>query len=213
METDVTTLDTLPDESQLNSAEVKSADGDAIHLAKLNEFLGKDFKDVDTALKSVKDTFSYVGKQDSARQLVKQAMETTGKGEQEVLTAIQKLMSETNAPSGDFITKEQYAEDLFFNGKPELSAVKDIIKPLKASSEEYKGMSWNDFVKQDRISSIVDTFKVAEDFRSSKSVVESNPRIGSATTKLESARQAQAAGDYNTAKANAIGSVMELLEQ
>ena len=211
METDVTTLNTLPDESQLNSAEVNSADGDAIHLAKLNEFLGKDFKDVDTALKSVKDTFSYVGRQDTVRTAVKQAMEATGKGETEVLTAIQKLMTETNGPSGDFITKEQYAEDLFFNGKPELSAVKDIIKPLKASSEEFKGMSWNDFVKNDRIASIVDTFKVAEDFRSSKSVVETNPRIGSATTKLETARQAQAAGDYNAAKDAALGSVMDLL--
>lgn len=211
METDVTTLNTLPDESQLNSAEVDSADGDAIHLAKLNEFLGKDFKDVDTALKSVKDTFSYVGRQDSVRTAVKQAMEATGKGETEVLTAIQKLMTETNSPSGDFITKEQYAEDLFFNGKPELSAVKDIIKPLKASSEEFKGMSWNDFVKNDRIASIVDTFRVAEDFRSSKSVVETNPRIGSATTKLETARQAQASGDYNAAKEAALGSVLDLL--
>lgn len=210
MENDVTTLDTLPDASQLNAAEVNSADGDAIHLAKLNEYLGKDFKDVDTALKSVKDTFSYVGKQDSARQLVRQAMEATGKGETEVLTAIQKLMSDT--PQGDFITKEQYAEDLFFGQKPELQAVKDIIKPLKASSEEYKGMSWADFVKNDRIASIVDTFKVAEDYRSSKSVVETNPRIGSATTKLETARQAQAAGDYNTAKAAALSSIMELMD-
>ena len=210
MEIDVTTLDTLPDESQLNSAEVKSADGDAIHLAKLNEFLGKDFKDVDTALKSVKDTFSYVGKQDTVRTAVKQAMEATGKGEADVLTAIQKLMSE-NTPNGDFITKEQYAEDIFFSKKPELEMVKDIIKPLKSSSDEFKNMSWGDFVKNDKIASIVDTFKVAEDYRSSKSVVESNPRIGSATTKLETARQAQASGDYETAKANALGSVMDLL--
>jgi len=212
MEIDVTTLDTLPDESQLNSADVKSADGDAIHLAKLNEFLGKDFKDVDTALKSVKDTFSYVGKQDSVRLAVKQAMEATGKGEADVLTAIQKLMSDTNTPNGDFITKEQYAEDMFFNGKTELSAVKDIIKPLKASSDEFKAMSWADFVKHDKIASIVDTFKVADEFRSSKSVVESNPRIGSATTKLETARQAQSSGDHNTAKANALEAVMDLLQ-
>ncbi len=211
MDNDVTTLDTLPDASQLNAAEVKSADGDAIHLAKLNEFLGKDFKDVDTALKSVKDTFSFVGKRDTASQLVKQAMQATGKGEEEVLTAIQKLMTDTNAPSGDFITKDQYAEDMFFNGKTELAAVKDIIKPLKASSDEFKAMSWADFVKQDKIASIVDTFKVAEDYRSSKSVVESNPRIGSATTKLQTAREAQSSGDHNTAKANAIDAVMELL--
>jgi hypothetical protein len=211
METD-TTLNTLPDESQLNSAEVKSADGDAIHLAKLNEFLGKDFKDVDTALKSVKDTFSYVGKQDSVRQAVKQVMEKTGKDETAVLSAFEKIMSENNAPQGDFITKEQYAEDMFFGAKPELSVVKDIIKPLKTSSDEFKAMSWGDFVKNDKIASIVDTFKVAEDYRSSKSVVESNPRIGSATTKLQSAREAQANGDTSVAKANAVDAVMDLLQ-
>lgn len=62
------TSDTLADESQLNSAAVDEAvsqpkaPADALSLSELNSILGKDFKDIETAKKSVKDTYSYVGK-------------------------------------------------------------------------------------------------------------------------------------------------------
>lgn len=51
--------DTQPREGVQDGGENKS---NSIELAKLNEMLGKDFKDVDTALKSIKDTQSFVGK-------------------------------------------------------------------------------------------------------------------------------------------------------
>lgn len=65
---DDNTLDALADEPQLSPA---AADGavsnepkpeNDMTLTELNTLLGKDFKDKATALKSVKDTYSYVGK-------------------------------------------------------------------------------------------------------------------------------------------------------
>ena len=86
--------------------------------------------------------------------------------------------------------------------------VKDVIKPLK-NSDEFKSMSWDDYVKSDKIASIVDTFRVANEVKSAKSVMESNPRIGSATNKLQSAQQAVEAGNFTAAKENAVSAVME----
>lgn len=68
MEEDNNTLDALSDESQLNSADAEgtvsneSSTPESLSLDELNGILGKNFKDKATALKSVKDTYSYVGK-------------------------------------------------------------------------------------------------------------------------------------------------------
>lgn len=57
---------TLPDDAQLTSADGGAAVAETLSLAELNSLLGKDFKDKATALKSVKDTYSYVGKKADA---------------------------------------------------------------------------------------------------------------------------------------------------
>ena len=67
MEEDNNTLDALSDESQLNSADAEGtvsneSNQENMTLKEMNELLGKNFKDKATALKSVKDTYSYVGK-------------------------------------------------------------------------------------------------------------------------------------------------------
>lgn len=67
MEEDNNTLDALGDESQLNSAPAEGtvsneSNQETLTLSEMNELLGKNFKDKATALKSVKDTYSYVGK-------------------------------------------------------------------------------------------------------------------------------------------------------
>lgn len=216
METEVTPPNPLPDASQLNAADSTGADTDAISLAELNNILGKNYSDRETALKAVKETYTFIGKRDEHAKVVKEAVTKTGKSEEEVLQAITKFMSEptpgTNtAPVSSpdqFITRDQYLEDMFFSKNPDLAMVKDVIKPLK-NSDEFKSMSWDDYVKSDKIASIVDTFKVANEVKSAKSVVESNPRIGSATSKLQTAKQAYETGNLSEAKDNAVSAVME----
>jgi hypothetical protein len=57
---------TVPDDAHVTSAEGGAAVSNALSLAELNQTLGKDFKDKETALKALKDTQSYVGKKIAA---------------------------------------------------------------------------------------------------------------------------------------------------
>lgn len=212
MEPEVTPSNPIPDASQLNAADSTGADKDAISLAELNSILGKDYKDRDTALRSVKETYSFVGKRDDHAKLVKEAVQRTGLSEDKVLERLTNLMTEQTPSNDNFITKDQYLEDMFFSKNPDLNAVKDIIKPLKNASDEFKSMSWDDYVKSEKISGIVATFKTATEYQNAKSVVESNPRIGSATNKLQAAKQELNEGNYTNAKSNAVSAVIDMLQ-
>lgn len=65
--------DNLTDPTLSGAAHVDASDGqaavaDTLSLTELNSILGKDFKDKATALKAVKDTFSYVGRKSETPQ-------------------------------------------------------------------------------------------------------------------------------------------------
>lgn len=223
MSTEVITPEAVPEVPLESTPEGVSADESQIQLEKLNELLGKEFKDVDTALKSVKDTFNFVGKRDEISQTVKQVAEATGKTEDDVLESLKSLMSQpTPAPESkqdprasddNFISKEQYLEDKFFDKNTELAGLKDYIKPLKMSSPEFQAMSWDEFAQTESVSKLKETFSGYEEANSKKSVVESNPRLGAITDKFTKAREAQAAGDDATAKSTAVSAVMDLISE
>ena len=56
---------TLPGATHVEASGGQAAVADTLSLAELNTLLGKDFKDKATALKAVKDTFSYIGRQNT----------------------------------------------------------------------------------------------------------------------------------------------------
>jgi hypothetical protein len=220
MSTEVNTPESVPDVPLESTPEGVGADESQIQLEKLNELLGKDFKDVDTALKSVKDTFNFVGKRDEISQTVKQVAEASGKDEAAVLETLKSLMTNTNPPAPEssadprstddnFISKEQYIEDKFFDKNPELESIKDYIKPLKQTNDQFKSMSWDEFAKTEQVSKLMETFSGYDEATNKKSVVESNPRIGAITDKLTRAKQALEAGDVSSAKSNAVSAVMD----
>lgn len=220
MSEEVITPESVPEGVDVAPAEGNGADDARIELAKLNEVLGKDFKDIDTALKSVKDTYGYVGRQDEIRRGVKQVAEQTGKDEGAVLEALKTLMSEqpqeaaqpVTAPQGDFVSKDQYSEDMFFSKNAEYEDIKSIIKPIKNSSDEFKAMSWSDFVNTDQVKGIHETYSGFKELQGSKSVLESNPRLGAVSDKMTKAREAQANGDTYGARKSAVGAVLESLD-
>jgi len=65
-ENDNLTDTTLSDAAHVTAADGNAAVAPALTLAELNSTLGKDFKDVPTALKALADTQSYVGKKMAA---------------------------------------------------------------------------------------------------------------------------------------------------
>lgn len=219
---EVITQETVPVAPLESAPEGEGADSQ-ISLEKLNEFLGKDYKDVDTALKSVKDTFSFVGKRDELRETLEGVMKATGSDEQTVLEKLQSMSQtqETNPESVDQVAelqkqmlaeRQQYSEDRFFDKNPDFEGIKNIIKPLKGTAE-FSAMSWDEFKDTDTVKAVFETYSTAQEAQSKKSVVESNPRIGAASDKMSNARQALESGDMANARDSAIGAVVDLIAE
>lgn len=106
------------DESQLNSPAPEAAvsnesNPENLTLSEINALLGKDFKDKATALKSVKDTYSYVGKkkEDIAKEM---------------------------AGSNENVTKElsEIKANMFFKDNPDLAPYRAAISKMGSNPEE-----------------------------------------------------------------------------
>jgi hypothetical protein len=232
---EVTTPEALTDEVELDSSVGEGAEqSDSITLASLRETLGKDFKDVDGALKSLKDTYSYVGSQAQYREKVGALATALGTDEAGVLATIDNLMQEINEGEqvqevtpestqdrGGFVSKEQYQEDMFFSKHDDISTIREELSTLK---ERFgSDQSWDEFVGSERAQKLITPINGYREMEAQKSVLESNPRIGSATDKLSDAqknlRESQEranAGDVagsnqaaNAAREGAVGSVIE----
>lgn len=232
---DINTPQTLPDGSQLNPADGGGADRTgSISLGQLSEILGKDFSDVDTALKSVKDTYSYVGSQGQYREKIDALASVLGTDEQGVLTTIENLMEEINngasggnegqnaAPHGDYVTRE----DMFFMKNENLSDLRDVLTPIKNSNEATREMPWEQFVGTETAKKVIEPITGYREVQNQKSVLDSNPRLGSAVDKMsasatlvEQAEQASRQGDVyaanramSAAREGAVASVIDAYE-
>lgn len=109
--------DNLTDDSQSGATHVEASDdktavANALTLAELNSTLGKDFKDKATALKSLRDTQSYVGK---------------------------KIDAVVTAPVVDNALKSEVdslKEQVFYASHPELKGHESIIKAMGTNPAE-----------------------------------------------------------------------------
>lgn len=116
-------------EAELDAAHVTAAGADgavatpAIPLADLNKLLGKDFKDVPTALKSLADTNSFVGKKLEAAAPAAPAVDAA------LASKVQSL-----------------EEQLFFTANPQYKGYESILKKLgsnlseAAASDDFKSI-------------------------------------------------------------------------
>lgn len=177
----------------------------------LGKELGKEFADDASALKAVKDTFSYVGKKgddvleamladpDKAAELkTKLAPEGTPKNKE----------ADGNIDTSKFISKEQYEEDMFYSQNAVYSPYKAIIKAMANS----QGISPNEVVEQDEFKSVFTKSQAYDEGQQSKSILESNPRLGQVTDNLSKAREAMEAGDDRVAGDLATQSVLDAYE-
>lgn len=177
---------TLPDGSQLNPAGGNGTVGttpaegsaaaqlEAMTLTDLNNTLGKQYPSKDAALKSIKDTFSYVGKK-------KEDIE------REVKASIQ---SDTRV---DQIAKELQIErtERFYDRNPQYA------DPSIRRFIESTGKMPNEVVETEDFKNIFT--KVAEYNKSMKlkTVLESNPRLNSSRDHIAKARDLVKNGDSN----------------
>lgn len=207
MSEELNTLPTVPQAPEFSAGEGKGAEA-TITLDQFKAALGKDFKDVESALKSVKDTYSYVGSQAQYKQTIGAVSERLGTDEAGVLAALGALVPSRQEPQGQFISKETYETDQFFAQKPELNSLRDVLIPLKQAQG---AVSWKDFLAQPSIASVVEGVTGYNELQSKKSVLQTNPRLGAASSKIDNARQAVSEGNMALAKNNAVSAVTDLL--
>lgn len=162
------TLEALDGSSQLNDSsasetvEPKETLSDSqlrgLSLDELNETLGKQFKDKDSAIKAIKDTFSYVGKK------------------------VEQVESELK--NNGFISKRELEEIMFYRDNPEFGANKDIIDAYATKF----GISPAEAVKSSALSGLLAKARQADTYESNQSVIESNPRLVATKSNLDKAK-------------------------
>lgn len=171
-------------------------DADSLSLQELNEHLGKEFPNRETALKALKDTFSYVGKK----------VETT---------------SPQLDPS-NMVTKEEFETAMFYKDNPAHAENRDLLDALAAKH----GVSHSEAVELDAYKNVFEKVQGYEKSQSAKSVLESNPRLSAVRDSVSSSKenmnksfQAAKDGDvvasesaYNAARGDAVKGVLDAFE-
>lgn len=157
---------------------------DALSLNELNSYLGKNFKDKESALKSLKDTFSYVGKK-----------------------------TEDITPKIDpnqFISREQYETDMFYSRNAEYSTpeVREVIDAMAKA----KGMSPKDVVNSDTFKAVFSKVKGYDDSQSLRSVLETNPRLASTRDSFTKGAEHLQSGNKDAGEALITKAVLESLK-
>lgn len=170
------------------------SEADSLSLSELNTFLGKTFPNKESALKSIKDTFSYTGQ---VGQLKKQ---------------LETLSSNTKAPapSSDLEStvrelQAKLEETTFLSERPELKEYLPTLRELQSST----GKSMSELAGSEAYKSLFDKALEHDATQKKRSVLESNPRLGSVRDKFQESKDALAKGDFESAKDSAVGGVLE----
>lgn len=167
------TSDALSGDAQLTAsdaieavASVDQSSDSQMTLAEINQALGKQFKDKDSALKAFKDTFSYVGKK-------KEDIE------KEVLAKV----SENNQVEVLANELKEMRVERFFDRNPDLAPYRSAYEKVGGNPEE--------FFNSDAIKPIIEKAKGYDESQKLRTVLESNPRIASSKDSLSKARELQ----------------------
>lgn len=207
-EEQTTTEPTLAGDKGTPSSDGTTAGNGSISLEEINTILGKDFKDADTALKSVKDTFNYVGKAGQLNETMSKLTNELGMSEDGVISALQNL-KQPAVPEVDpskFISKEQYDTDMFYKDRTDLEPYRGVLDALAFK----EGKTLGEVAESDTFKAIYEKASGFDEIQSKRSVLETNPRLNSASDKitnaqdaLQESRKAAQAGDTVGAHANA----------
>lgn len=186
--TDSTIVETQPPVG-VGTTEEAPAVGNELTLEEINKTLGKDFKDKETALKSLADTNSYVGKLSSDLATLREQSKSNpaDSGLAEKITKLENKL----------LIDEFYSSNKDYN----IPGVKKILGNNPAEA-----------IKDSELKAAADAIVANAKAENSKSVLHSNPRLGLVRDKQIEAREQVSKGDYKGAAANAVGSVIEAYE-
>lgn len=168
----------LPDGPQLSPAGGNAAVGGQspqepmIPLSELNRGLGKEFKDKDAAIKSLKDTQSYVAEVGTLKAQVErlQGQPQTPVASREVAELKAQL--------------ENIQEDNFFERNQPLKSIRPIVKAFAKAN----GKRLEEVVELPEIKELLTKVSGFEQGQKMRTVLESNPRLASSQDKMSKAQ-------------------------
>lgn len=154
-----------------------------LSLEEINKITGRNYKDKDTALKALQNTYKMVGE---AGQIKK---------ENETLkTAVEATAANTEQ-------LKQIQTDLFYSNNPQYKPYRDTIEAMGGVPAEV--------VEKEAFKKIFTDLSEFEKTKSAKSVLESNPRIGQAKTRIDEAKDLSMRGKQSDANAAATDAVLQ----
>jgi len=184
----------------------------------LGKILGKEFKDDETALKSVKDTFDFVGKAGKANAALKAVMESEGLTEDQAVDFIKnstsgsKKESDQEKPEIDtskFVPREEFEEKNFYNDNPDYKPYKKLVETFKKANPD---KSREEIVQLEDFKENFTKVESHDKTKKQKSVLMSNPKLGTVKDKMTEARESQSKGDQESAETKAAEGVIEAFD-
>jgi len=173
--------ETLPQDSEPIEGEQAGGEnvGDSLSLEELNALLGKDFKDVETAKKSLKDTQSFVGKK---------IEKAEPKVDPTLTDKVDNLQSQLNKSD-------------FFRSNPQYDnkETRELIDKLGANPKEV--------VEDETFKNIFEKTSAYDKSQESKSVLHNSSRLKQVSTKMDDAKTAMDTADSSAAKGDINGAL------
>lgn len=173
----------VPASAPASTAPATNAAGD-LSLTELNTMLGKNFPTKEAALKSIQDTYSFVGKRK------------------------EDLKPEVD-PS-QFISRDQYETDMFYSKNAEYEAPE--VRSMIDAMAKAQNLKPADVVKTEGFKTIFDKIAGYDKSMSEKSVLETNPRLASSKDSLTKAAEHLGAGNREAGEALVAKAVLESMK-
>lgn len=155
---------------------------EALTLEELNNLTNKNFPDKETALKAIKDNFSFVGKkkEDVADSLVK---------------------------TGDYISKKELDTEFLYKENTVAAQNRTLIDSFAKAN----GISAREALERPELKSVLEKAKNFDASQSHKSVIETNPKLGQIKNSAQEVNTLVQNGDKDAAALKAAKTVLETI--
>lgn len=167
----------LPEGPQLSPAGGSAAVGGQspqeilVPLSELNKGLGKDFKDKDSALKSLRDTQTYVAEVGTLKSQLQRFQQSTSPAAAGEVAELRAQM-------------ESLQRDSFFDRNPQFKPIRSVVETFSKANAK----ALNEVVELPEIKELSEKVSGFEQSQKMRTVLESNPRLASSTDKIGKAQ-------------------------
>lgn len=154
----------------------------------LGEAIGRNFKSDEDAIKSVKETFSYVGKAGQIEKNYNDLIKQINMDNEQDNVVQDTTIAEQNPV--DFTSEikkveEKFSEELFYSKNPQYEPYREVLTALKTTH----GKSLSEVVQNDSFKNLYEAAEAKAQADKAKTVLESNSRLGQVVDKFTEAKE------------------------